>query len=633
VRVMFTAKEAAEPQRQGVPRLEPGNEEYRPLDDHWQGNMNGFSVKGFAKNHRRPVETLAEIRTYLQELEFIHEKKDGGPLSVRATALIRSAVRLENRLEWGPAAPLVLPVLGATGTGKSKVFNSLIGRNLSPSGFKRPTTLAPVLYLGPNYVRQVGAPGFLPGYEKRTVKDGVDFQMERLGELVIVPADDSIFGPGLLIDTPDFDSVLAANRAAARDVFDRSDAVIFVTDAVKYADQAAWDYLDLIKKRGKRAVLMVNRVRNRLSLEDFRRRLNQAGLDRPVFSLSDQPRLGDADLFPADEPAVKALDRQIKEWTGELREQILADEAGKDWMELRAGLREGLLPVLAKTAEELAGLRGELESSAQVVRDDLPQRLSVSISAELKHSLLAQIQALFLRWDLLKYPRRLMGLPFALVKDKVLAPLGLVQGTKSGRSSLDEEIERLFAANAEALVALVQEYNRQVEEAFNSVPAGRGLAGRAGFSGLAFSSEWVRAGYEKVRAELENWVQDQAGELARNLNLGEKMTFYLAQVLSLGLFISIQVHTGGGFSFFDGLLDSVLAPILSKLTGSALSRDKVKAFEAEAVRRHLALCGGLFDEQVQAYRDFLTQAEQGLAAVEPLAETFERLDRIFESLK
>jgi len=595
--------------------------------------MTGFSVKGFAKNHRRPIETLAEIRDHLRKLDFIHEKEDGGPLSVRVTELIQSAARLENRLEWGPAAPLVLPVLGATGTGKSKVFNSLIGRNISPSGFKRPTTLAPVLYLSREYVRPAVASGFLPGYEKRMAEDGVNFRIERLGELVIVPADNSAFGPGLLIDTPDFDSVLAANRAAAGDVFDRSDAVIFVTDAVKYADQAAWDYLDLIKKRDKRALLIVNRVRNRLSLEDFRRRLSEAGLDRPVFDLSDQPRLGDAALFSPDEPALKALDRQIKEWTGGLREQILAEEAGKDWMEFRAGLREGLLPALAKTAKELAGLRSGLEASAQAVHEGLPQKLSVSISSELKHSLLAQIQALFLRWDLLRYPRRLMSLPFSLVKDKVLAPLGLVQGTKGGRSSLDEEIERLFAANAESLVAMFQDYHGEVAELFNAGPLGRGLAARPNFADLAFTSDRVRSGYEKIRAELEGWVGGQAKELARNLNLGEKMTFYLAQVLSLGLFISIQVHTGGGFSFFDGLLDSVLAPIMSKITGSALSRDKVKAFEAEAVGRHLALCGELFDAQAQAYLDFLSQAEQGLTAADPLAGAFEKLDRTFESLK
>jgi len=595
--------------------------------------MTGFSVKGFAKNHRRPIETLAEIRDHLQKLDFIHEKEDGGPLSIRVTELIRLAARLENRLEWGPDAPLALPVLGATGTGKSKVFNSLIGMNLSPSGFKRPTTLAPVLYLSREYVRQTAASGFLPGYEKRMAEDRVNFQIERLGELVLVAVEASAFGPGLLIDTPDFDSVLAANRAAARDVFDRSDAVIFVTDAVKYADQAAWDYLDRIKKRDKRAVLIVNRVRNRLSLEDFRRRLSEAGLDRPVFDLSDQPRLGDADLFSPDEPAVKALDRQVKDWTQELREQILAEEAGKDWAELRAGMRENLLPALAKTYKEIKELRSDLDAAAQAARDGLPQKLSVSISSELKNSLLAQIQALFLRWDLLRYPRRLMSLPFSLVKDKVLAPLGLVQGTKSGRSSLDEEIERLFAANAESLVALFQDFNGEVEELFNSGPLGRGLATRPDFADLAFASDLIRTRYEKIRAELESWVRDQAKELARNLNLGEKMTFYLAQGLSLGLFISIQVHTGGGFSFFDGLLDSVLAPIMSKITGSALSRDKVKAFEAEAVRRHLALCGELFDAQAQAYLDFLAQAEQGLTAADPLTGAFEKLDRTFESLK
>ncbi len=587
----------------------------------------------FDRLHRRPLEPLRRVAGRLSELRPVHEASGRGVLSGLTAAALATASRLDNRLEWGLEAPVVVAVLGATGTGKSKLFNTLAGRALSPSGYKRPTTLAPVLLVSPDLREAALDPGFLPGYDKASPSNGpVAFDPDQLHQLV--PALDSGWPDLILVDTPDFDSVLAGNRAAASDVFDRADAVIFVTDAVKYADQASWDYLERLNKRGRAAVILVNRVKNPLSLEDFARRLREAGLDRPLLSLPDLPGLADADLLPPGQEALEELRRQLAAWSGPERQELLKFEAAADWVELKGLLEDELLPGLRRAAGELDSLGQSLRRAGDRAGEDLAGRLAVSISGELKASLIAQIQTLFLKWDLLRYPRRVMALPYTLVRDKILSPLGLAKaGPAAGRTTLDDEIERLFAANREALVTLVHDYNRQAAEIFNSGPVGRGLLQDSGYSSLVFSGEEVRERYARVRSELEAWVAGQAAELAKGLNLGEKMTFYLAQVLSLGLFISIQVHTGGGFSFFDGLVDTVVAPVLSKLTGHAISRDKVKAFEDEAARRHQENTRAILEDQVRAYLDFVQTSSLGLAVAEPLAEDAADLRRAFENLR
>ena len=596
--------------------------------------MSLFSQKGFARNHSRPLAMLARVREHLEALSLVFEAEGGGALSSSAAALISLVRRLEDRLDWGPEAPLIVAVLGATGTGKSKIFNSLIGRSLSPSGFKRPTTLAPVLYLDRRFRESAGRPGFFPGYDKREAAGGlIEFDPEHGRELIVVLADDPGPGPVILIDTPDFDSVLASNRDAARDVFDRSDAIIFVTDAVKYADQADWDYLERLRRLDKRAVLIVNRVKNPLSIEDFSRRLGRAGLERPLLGLADQPDLGDADLFDAREPVLEDLGDRLADWVGSQREEILAGGAAADWLELRAGLKEGLLPGLDQAAAEVEALKEGLRSAAGQARDELARELTVSISAELKDSLIDQIQTLFLRWDLLRYPRRLLSLPVVFIKEKVLAPLGVMEGSTGGQGRLDREINRFFEANRERLVSIFHQYNRRAADLFDAGLVGPGLAADPRFEDLAFPAERVRELYGRVRTDLEAWIKGQAEEMVRGLNLGEKMTFYLAQAVSLGLFISVQVQTGGGFSFLDGLLDGVLAPIMSKITGAALSRDKVRAFEDQAARLHLDLCQALIDDQTGAYLNHLTESEKGLAASAPLARAADELDRAFDSLK
>jgi len=601
--------------------------------------MEAFTAQGFIKNHRRPLQALRRVRTHLEALKPIHETEDQAPLAGSAGALARRIQELEDRLVLGPDAPLIVSVLGATGTGKSKIFNSIIGASLSPSGYKRPTTMAPVLSARASVYRQVLTDTFFPGYEKREVDQGpVEFNPAAPQEMILAPAGD---GPGgdfhrdglILVDTPDFDSVLAQNRTAAQDVFDRSDAVIFITDAIKYADQAAWDYLERIRQRAKEAVLVVNRVDNPISLEDFSARLARAGLSRPLLSLPDMSGLTDTELISGDHQGIKALREQLTRWTDDSRESILFREAQAGWAELRAGLMNDLIPGLQEAFEALDQLKAKLVTEAERLKSELDRRMTVSISGELKNSLITQIQALFQRWDLMRYPRRIMALPFTLVRDKVLVPLGVLRGSSKAGRVLEQEIDRLFEANGEAMVAVIYEYNRRAAEHFSSGAVGRGLIERPDYNGLVWTAEQVREAYQGIRLELEDWVHRQAADLVKNLNLGEKMTFYLAQVVSLSLFVSIQIQTGGGFSFFDGLLDSALAPILSKITGSALSRDKVKAFEEQAARIHLDRCRDLIDRQAANYLDFLIEPEEGLAPGRSLAGAVEDLDRAFDALR
>ena len=594
--------------------------------------MAPFNPTKFSRNHLRPLPGLEKVRELFSALVPLHEPAGQGPLSKLAADLARLSLRLEDRLAAGPEAPVIVAVLGATGTGKSKIFNSLAGSVLSPSGFRRPTTMAPVFYGPAGRLEGFARPTFFPGYEKRTALESpVAFSPEPARELILLPSQNSGGGGLVLVDTPDFDSVLASNRAAARDVFDRADAIIFVTDAVKYADQAAWEYLELIRDRNKEAVLIVNRLKNPLSREDFSRRLAKTGLDRTVLSLADQAHLSDEDLLEQTDLTLAELKNRLAEWSGPRRLEILSTEAASDWQAFEAGLARALLPQLAEASTGLSSLKTALNQAARNTREDLTGKLAVSISGELKQSLIAQIQTLFLKWDLLRYPRRIIGLPFNLLKDKVLVPMGVMSAGGS-RATLDQEIDRLFEANAETMAGVIRDLNAAARNRFQSVPVGRGLAERKDFESLAFSVDQVRRDYAGVRTDLEAWVEGQARELVKGLDLGEKMTFYLAQGVSLGLFISIQVHTGGGFSFFDGVLDGVLAPILSKITGHALSRDKVKAFEMEAGRRHLKGCQGLIDAQERAYLDYLAEAEQGLAAAKPLRDAVAELTADFKAL-
>src|SRR3954447_21812770 len=103
-------------------------------------------------------------------------------------------------------APLLMVVGGSTGAGKSTLVNSLVGAEVSPAGVLRPTTRAPVL---------VCHPGDSPWFEDDRVLPGMSRTTGGAagpGGLELVPT--AALPAGLaLLDSPDIDSVVEANRA------------------------------------------------------------------------------------------------------------------------------------------------------------------------------------------------------------------------------------------------------------------------------------------------------------------------------------------------------------------------------------------------------------------------------------
>jgi energy-coupling factor transporter ATP-binding protein EcfA2 len=150
-------------------------------------------------------------------------------------------------------APLLMVVGGSTGAGKSTLVNSLVGAPVTPSGVLRPTTRAPVLVCHPADVRWFEDDRVLPGLT-RTIGAPAG-----PGGVQLAPTDTLPEGLALL-DSPDIDSVVEANRDLARQLLAAADAWLFVTTAARYADAVPWDLLHAARDRGTALSVVLNRV-------------------------------------------------------------------------------------------------------------------------------------------------------------------------------------------------------------------------------------------------------------------------------------------------------------------------------------------------------------------------------------
>ncbi|HEY2670289.1 MAG TPA: ABC transporter [Rugosimonospora sp.] len=150
-------------------------------------------------------------------------------------------------------APLLVVVGGSTGAGKSTLVNSLIRAPVSHAGVLRPTTRAPVLVHHPSDGHWFSERRLLPGFTRTTGLSGGH------GSLRMVAA--TGLTPGLaLLDAPDIDSVVAANRELADQLFAAADLWLFVTTAARYADAVPWSVLSTARDRGTALAVVLDRV-------------------------------------------------------------------------------------------------------------------------------------------------------------------------------------------------------------------------------------------------------------------------------------------------------------------------------------------------------------------------------------
>ena len=193
------------------------------------------------------------------------------PVAERAAAIGKSAgERLRHGTEFTVAA-----LAGATGSGKSSLFNALVGENIARTGVTRPTTSeARAAVFG-----DVAAAGPLLDWLGVKQRHGV--------------AGTSSLDGLILIDLPDHDSVEVEHRMQVDHFVEIVDAFIWVLDPQKYADQALHaGYLNALSLHGDVMIFVLNQADRLPTAEhaaweaDARRLLRADGIEDPEIILT-----------------------------------------------------------------------------------------------------------------------------------------------------------------------------------------------------------------------------------------------------------------------------------------------------------------------------------------------------------
>jgi hypothetical protein len=165
---------------------------------------------------------------------------------------------------------LVVMLMGGTGVGKSTLLNALAGGTIAAASFTRPTTRDPVVY-----------------YHESVRPDRLD---PALRHCRLVPHDRPALQQKILVDTPDVDSTVLANREKLLRLLPVADMVLYVGSQEKYHDSLVFDLF--LQQRKRRAFAFVLNKWDRCVQgtgsglrpdEDFLRDLEAEGFHAPLL--------------------------------------------------------------------------------------------------------------------------------------------------------------------------------------------------------------------------------------------------------------------------------------------------------------------------------------------------------------
>lgn len=307
----------------------------------------------------------------------------------------------------------VVALAGATGSGKSSIFNALVGAEVATIGARRPTTSRPTAAVfgssdaGPLLdwlkVDARHVVGTTPTTEASDSADASDrTDISDSSDVDDVAAQDADAGErphaehavagtleGLvLLDLPDFDSHVLSHRVEAERILELVDIFVWVTDPQKYADARLHDeFVSVLSHHGAVTLAVLNQA-DRLPPEDVK------ACSTDLRELLTADGIANATVLP--------LSARTGQGMAELRQRLANVVAGR--AAARQRLSADVVSVAARLRKDVADSEVDVRS---LRRDDLDAALARAagvpivldaVARDYRREAFAHTGWLFARW-------------------------------------------------------------------------------------------------------------------------------------------------------------------------------------------------------------------------------------------
>ena len=480
-------------------------------------------------------------------------------------------------------APLLIVVGGSTGSGKSTLVNSLLGRNVSRAGAVRPTTRRPVLICSPQQRDWFMSDRVLPRLAKSEGSGGDSL------DAITITVEETLWPTVGIVDAPDIDSVEDGNRRLASELLDGADLWLFVTTAARYADAVAWRHLEEAGSRGLRVAIVLNRVPVGAAeevREDLASLARQRGLGEVMIVTVEEQPLTDGRLPAAAIAPIGAYLESI----------------GRDAQERAAIVRRSLSGAVSSSLQETAHAleaarerNREFEAASEDVRQLISSyaREASSSSSDdvLRGEVSARIAEVLGSWDMTKTVSRV----FSGLSSRLM-------GAIRGQAAPDVQVQRDLTGGLAQRLA--DQYHRAWQE---SVRRARSLVDTSSFDEF-LDVDAVAQRARRVAQEWTSEVTELIRAQAESSRVSGRMLAGGINVVTVSLMVAAFSMTGGLTGVEVGIAGA----------SAALSQTVLEAYFGERTVRSMA-------EQARDALERLAAASLS-DVVEPVSALLDRSD-------
>ena len=480
-----------------------------------------------------------EARPLIEAVEGLRAAVDGTrlPLDLVATAGAgRTRQALLDQLDdyvlprlGSLDAPLLAVIGGSTGAGKSTLVNSVIGTAVSAAGVIRPTTTSPVLVHNPADGTWFADRRVLPRLARVT---GPAVAQAHPGAVRLVSSPELPAGMALL-DAPDIDSVVHANRALAEQLLQAADLWLFVTTAARYADAVPWSLLRQASERGTAVAIVLDRV-DPETIDEVRPHLvgmlREQGLGTaPVFTVPETTLTPDG-ILP--ERAIGRLRAWLDALAGDLRARsIIVAQTLRGALSSLDGRARELADAVRVQGEAVASLEAATATAYERARDEVAH--GMNDGTLLRGEVLARWQELVGTGEFF----RKVEARISTMRDHVTAAVkGEPPATANVGEALESGVSALIRAHAEGAAA-------DVARTWRRLPGGEQV--------LAAAPDLARPAPD-LPARIERSVRDWQGDLLELIRqesgsrrTNARIAAYGVNGIGLLLMLLVFSHTGG----------------------------------------------------------------------------------------
>src|SRR3954447_22324394 len=176
------------------------------------------------------------------------------------------------RFHLGDAAdgrPMLVAILGGTGTGKSTLVNRLMGTNVTATSFRRTFTAGAVAITAD----EKNLPERWLAIQHRVVIGAEVPARGAVDALAVVRDERELTQRITIVDTPDLDGDQPMHHAQADRVFRWAQAIVYLVTPEKYQMTELLPYYRLARRYAVPALFVMNKAEEQAAVDDYRDQL------------------------------------------------------------------------------------------------------------------------------------------------------------------------------------------------------------------------------------------------------------------------------------------------------------------------------------------------------------------------